>query len=202
MNKSKKYNKPIKKNQTTRRRKIRGGGDYGYDATLVVIPVYDFDEDGQPIMTKLSKLKERFFPTYNLKLGQRMSYVDDLIRLTIDDETLVPKGVIPVVHRLKGRRSQKDEQPVTNVSVTNVPETEKEVANPPDDVTYGESEIKSKLGMLYRSKSDLDKLKLDFKKFENTISRYKDIGWAIRAMVTELQKPENKQTLEEFMKRQ
>lgn len=224
MNKSKKYNKlgnKVKNNQTKRRRKIGGGG---YEAELVVIPVYDLDDDGEPIITKL---KQRFFPKYNLKLGQRMGYMDDLIRLTIDDETLVPKGVIPVVHHLKGRRSTNKtaanvpvvDRPVTNVPVTDRPATNVPATNRPatdrtemdvpatsapevktGDIKYTEDAIKKKLSELYPNESALGKLKEEFKMFDKIVKKQR-INTAIAALLLELQKSENEKVLKEFMEK-
>jgi hypothetical protein len=210
MNKSKKYNKlgnKVKNNQTKRRHKIRGGG---YDATLVVIPVYDLGDDGEPIITKITKLKERFFPTYNLNLRQRTDYMDDLIRLTIDDETLVPKGIIPVVHRLKGRRPQNkkavEDVAVANVPVASAPEAtapnaaEEAKTESPATSAYKKEDIAKKLSELYPD-SNTDSVK-NIKNYfgQLTFGNRSKISTVKGFVLAELRQPANKEILEKFMK--
>ena len=121
MNKSKKPSKKEKKNQTKRRRKIRGGR---FKAILAVYPVYELDDDGVP--TNTIKRFDDFGSLENdMTVLERIQKIDQMIDLTMNDgKSLVPKGVIPVVHHLTGKHPNKAAAPATT-GTTGTPTTTK-----------------------------------------------------------------------------
>jgi hypothetical protein len=105
MNKSLRKNSKLKNNKTKRRRKIMGGRESGYKAALILWPLYELDEEDKP--TKFVKFKERFVTMHNVGLKRRVDYIDDWIRLNVENEPLVQESITPVVHWLTGKHPKK-----------------------------------------------------------------------------------------------
>jgi hypothetical protein len=123
MNKTRKINKKSRKNNHTRGRRRMKGGSGSIDASLIFWPIYEETEKG---LGKLIRFEELLVPIMNLSPSDRVRYVDNFIKLNVDNKSLIQKGVVPLEHRLRGKTPEKgenksDEVPVNkpNVSAPN-----------------------------------------------------------------------------------
>ena len=142
MNKSLRKNSKLKNNKTKRRRKIMGGRESGYKAALILWPLYELDEEGKP--TKFVKFKERFVTMHNVGLKRRVDYIDDWIRLNVENEPLVQESITPVVHWLTGKHPKKSESTDAITVVENQQEGERKVEQQREEVEEEKNEEEEK----------------------------------------------------------
>jgi len=142
MNKSLRKNSKLKNNKTKRRRKIMGGRESGYKAALILWPLYELDENGKP--TKFVKFKERFVTMHNVGLKRRIDYIDDWIRLNVENEPLVQESITPVVHWLTGKHPKKAASTDAITGVENQQEVQQREEEEQEEVEEKEEEVEEK----------------------------------------------------------
>ena len=174
MNKTiRKTRKPIKKNKTKVRRRIYGGYK-ALDASLIFYPVYEEDEKGA--LGKFLRFEELLVPIYNLDMSKRFGSVDNMIKLMIENKSLVQKGISPLEHRLRGGIHDNGEDKHETQIVENNPEMQEGEDNP--EMQEGQ----------YKPESDVDSSKKREEKSQANVD-----SSSIKSVVGNLEHEEEKQ---------